>query len=398
MRPIVLPGLLSGIALLVACQSGPDMEALYQDRFEAVMGSGGFQPDYAPVETVTGTDAFTPLPMADESTPRIHPDALAAAADYAAQNNSSAFLVWQDGRLVHETYFGEASAETPLVSKSLSKPLSAVAVGRAIALGHIQSLDQPVADFIPEWKGTDKEAMLVRHMLDMRSGFLGQGYSPDPDSPWNRAYLSPVHGDYLIHDYPLADKPGNVYAYSNATADLVAIVIERATGRRYADFIGREVLAKIDAHGGDIWINQPGGLAHSGCCMHLPAESWLRLAILIHQDGVFGDVQLLPDGFADEMRTATAENPYYGLGVWVAGEYTERRGFGAPGAAGPQVYHSEPYLDPDLFLFDGNSNQVVYVSPANNLVALRLGANPPKTPEWDNTFIPNTLIRGMPGD
>jgi CubicO group peptidase (beta-lactamase class C family) len=394
MNRFVVPLTLAASALASACETSPDMEAVYQDRFATVM-AGNFQPSYSPVESIAGAETFNPLPVSSEGDDGISAEALAAATDYAAQNNSSAFMVWHDGKLVAETYFGDVSPATPLVSKSLSKPLSAIAVGRAIQLGAIESLDQPVADFIPEWKGTKKAQMLVRHTLDMRSGFLGQGYSQDPDSPWNRAYLSPEHDDYLIHDYPMTDEPGSIYAYSNATADLVALVVERATGRRYADFVGQEVLAKIGAQGGDVWINRAGGLAHSGCCMHLPADSWLRLAILVHQDGVLGEVKLLPDGYAEEMRTATEENPYYGMGLWIAGDYIERRGFGAPDAPGPQVYHSEPYLDPELYLFDGNSNQVVYISPKYDLIAVRLGNTPPSSPEWDNTVIPNLLIRGM---
>ena len=46
-----------------------------------------------------------------------------------------------------------------------------------------------------------------------------------------------------------------------ATGDL-GLVIERATGRRYAEFLSREVLAPLGAAGGEIWINRPGGLAH----------------------------------------------------------------------------------------------------------------------------------------
>ncbi len=52
------------------------------------------------------------------------------------------------------------------------------------------------------------------------------------------------------------------------------------------------------------------------------------------------------------MRRGTLQNPHYGLGVWVAGPYMERRGFGAPDA-------------------------------------------PPQSPEWDNTTLPNLLIKAV---
>jgi CubicO group peptidase (beta-lactamase class C family) len=292
-------------------------------------------------------------------------------------------------------YGDGVAAATPLVSKSLSKPLAAIAVGRAIALGKIASLDQPVADFIPEWRNTPKAAIRVRHLLDMRSGLMEQTVSADPDHPVNRAYISPDHGRYLVEHYPLVAPPGTRYGYSNATADLVAVLIERATGQRYADFVGREILAPVGAAGGDIWVDRPGGTAHSGCCMHLPAESWLRLGILLLDDGVVGRRRLLPPGFVAAMATATPENPHYGLGVWVAGPYVARRGFTGPGGGGPQVLHGAPYLDRDLFLFDGNGDQVVYISLAAGLVVARLGEAPPKLPEWDNAVLPNLLLAGI---
>jgi CubicO group peptidase (beta-lactamase class C family) len=381
--------LLAGAA---ASAAPADDEALYRQRFDATMRERGVFTQYAPLEQVFGASCVEALPVASAAARSIRDDALETAAAYAEANRSSALIVWRDGKVQLERYFGATSAASLLVSKSLSKPLTTIAVGRALELGRIKSLDQPLVDFIPEWIDTPKATMQVRHLLDMRSGLLDQAFSADPESPLNRAYLDPHHGDYIVAHYPLTSPPGTRYGYNNATSELVALLIERATGRRYAEFIGREILAPIGAPGGEIWIDRPGGLAHSGCCMRLPAQSWLRLAILLLDDGVAGGRRLLPPGFVDAMRRGTPQNPHYGLGVWVAGPYVERRGFAAPDAPGPKVLHGEPYLDRDLFLFDGNSNQTVYVSPATRMVILRTGETPPQTPEWDNARLPNLLI------
>jgi CubicO group peptidase (beta-lactamase class C family) len=119
------------------------------------------------------------------------------------------------------------------------------------------------------------------------------------------------------------------------------------------------------------------------------------MAVLVLQDGVWKGRRLLPPGYVAQMRAGTPQNPYYGMGLWVAGRYTERRGFTHPDRPVPKVLHSEPYLARDLALFDGNSNQVVYIVPSAKLVVLRTGETPPKSPEWDNAFLPNTLLKGM---
>ena len=397
---------LTGLAIMLltslsAWAAPADDEAVYQARFAQLFASfraGLGLETYDPLEAVPGARDYQPLRAASGAS--IDPPALQRAREYAAANRSSAFLVWRDGVLEESSYFGDTKAESLLTSRSLAKPMTAIAVGRAMALGKIRSLDQPVADFIPEWRTDERRRLiLVRHLLDMRSGFLPQSMSPDPAHILNRAYLHPRHDDIIIREYPVVDAPGSRYEYNNASSEMVAVLIERATGRRYAEFISSEILQPIGAPGGNVWVNRPGGVAHSGCCLMLPAEAWLRLGILLAADGVWESRRLLPAGYVTEMRRPTRENPYYGLGVYVAGEYTPRRGFAHPEreADSRKVLHSEPYLAPDLFLFDGNANQVVYIIPSERLVILRMGESPPRGEgkEWDNTVLPNTVLRGI---
>lgn len=69
---------------------------------------------------------------------------------------------------------------------SLAKPMSVIAVGRAMAEGHIDSLDEPAANYFQEWRGTPRAAITVRHLLGMRSGL---GNRPPADTEWDNTYL-----------------------------------------------------------------------------------------------------------------------------------------------------------------------------------------------------------------
>ncbi len=373
-------------------------EALYLERYRNAVSRSDAQELYEPLEAIRGDHRWTPLPVAKAGSATIARETLEQAVAYAARNNSSALIVWRNDRIEQASYFGTATATTPLNGFSLAKPITAIAVGRAVQLGKIRSLDQPVADFINEWKGDPRrEKILVRHLLDMRAGFLRQAAAAAPEAIMSRSFLHPRSDEILIREYPVVDEPGCRYEYNNAASDLVAILIERATGRRYAEFIGTEILGKIGALGGNVWINRDGGVAHAGCCMLLPAETFLRLAILTLQDGIWEGHRLLPESYVQEMTRATEENPYYGLGVYVAGRYTQRRGPANPDLPLPKTLHGEPYLAEDLFLFDGNMNQVVYVIPSQRLVILRTGRAPPrsKDTEWDNAYLPNLVMRGI---
>jgi len=370
-------------------------EALYMERFNQLLEAartGAGLGSYDPLEPVAGARDAKPLPIAE--TPALSAKAISEAEDYAAARNTNAFIVVKDGAIQHERYFDGFGRTTPIVSRSLAKPVTALLVGRAIMQGHIESLDQKVADFITEWQGDPRrEKILVRHLLDMRTGLLPQGFSREADDILNRAYLHPRHDEVVINDYPVTHEAGARYEYSNANAELVAPVIERATGKRYGDYLTEALLEPIGAMGGEVWVNRKGGTAHSGCCLLLPAQSWVRMAMLVMDDGMWEGERLLPEGYAQAMRTATEQNPHYGMGVWVAGPYVEQRGFAHPSVPYGKVAHSEPYLDKDLVLFDGNANQVVYMIPSQDMIVLRTGKAPPKEAPWDNTVLPNLLIR-----
>ena len=370
-------------------------EAVYAARFARLMEDMKVRSGltaYDPLETVRGAAKLAPLPVAGTSP--FSPAALEQATRYAEQRKSAALVVVRQGRIFFERYFGDNNRDRLVNAQSMAKPMTALVIGRAIRLGHIRSLDQPVAEIITEWQGDPiRSQILIRHLLDMRSGLLPQGFSPDPADVLNRAYLHPRHDEVIIHDYPATHKPGTRYEYSNANAELIAPIIERATGRRYADFLGATLLEPLGAPGGSVWVNRPGGTAHSGCCLLLPVESWLKLGMLLMQDGVWRGKRLLPKGYVAEMLTPTPQNPYYGLGVYVAGTYIPRRGFAHPDIAYGKVLHSEPYADKDIVLFDGNGNQVMYMVPSQQMIILRTGGSPPKDAEWDNSFLPNLLVR-----
>ncbi|MEM1261272.1 MAG: serine hydrolase domain-containing protein [Pseudomonadota bacterium] len=396
----LLRGLMSAeqTAALEAYRSD-NVASLYQQRFEKLMResrAGGGLAGYDPLTPLPGSETFAALPIEPDAASWLDADTRQTLTDYLAPRNTQAFFVWQHGKLVMAEYFGDADADSMVISRSLAKPLSVIAVGRALDRGYLKSLDQPAADFFSEWRGTPKEAITVRMLLTMRSGLEPQRPSRDPLDIMNIAYLHPYHTEMIINDYPLVTVPGERYDYSNANGELVAPLLERATGQRYEDWVTREVLEPIGAPGGSVWVNRVGGTAHSGCCALLPAEAWLRLSILLMNDGIAPNGErLLPEGYVDTMHTPTPQNPHTGMGAYVAGNYIENRGAANPDVPQGKNFHSEPYLDRDLYLFDGNGHQVSYHIERHGLIVMRLGKAQPRELQWDNTFLPNTVLRAF---
>ena len=372
-------------------------EDLYLARFErmieAFSSGGSITSIYDTMDQVPGDSS--PVLLGRKLGEGLSESARSKIINYVEARNSSALIVVKGGNVILEAYFGSYDQDDKLNGKSLAKPLSVIAVGRAIMAGHIDSLDQPASDFIEEWKDTPKEVITIRQLLGMRSGLEAQSGGPTPDHIMNRAYLHPRHDEIIINEYPLKNVPGERYDYSNANAELIAPIIQRATGRDYASWVSTEIIQKLNAGGGDIWLNRTGGTAHSGCCILLPAETFAKIGLLVMRDGVWEGEQLLPKGYADAMRQGAAENIHAGLGLYLGHPYKEYRGANNPDSDPFPTYHSEPYARDDLYLFDGNSNQVVYMIPSEDLLILRLGATPSKEQPWDNAILPNMVLEAL---
>jgi CubicO group peptidase (beta-lactamase class C family) len=395
------------LALIAVSLIGYLTNKTYMDRYlrMAVSQARGLSQQaewYDPVDQVPSAEA-APLPVAAEAARTIDPAALKAARDYAASKDSYGFVVWQGGSIQEASYFQGFDRNRLIASKSMAKMVVGLVIGRAIEQGHIKSVDQPVSDFITEWRGTPKAKSTIRQFLQNSSGISRFDYSNNwPWSQTMREYIGEHHEDLLINETEYQYEPGTEYDYSMITSDMLAIVVERATKQRYADYVGKNLLQPIGAQGGTVYINRPGGLAHSGCCMMLPAESFIRLGVLMAQDGVWDGQQILPKGWVRETITPSPANPKWGLHMWIGQPYQQRVRFFPERSQAIGVLHSEPYAADDLFLWDGSGNQAMWIVPSKNLVVLRFGNTPkPKygqPGEWDNSKIPNLVIRGLKPD
>lgn len=368
----------------------------FWQRYITILSNKGAMPMLSWGDALYTVEAapFKALPAETATEPAIF-SALQTMDTYAAERASSALLVWQQDRLIYQQYYGDYDANALINGKSMAKMVLSIAYGRALQLGVIESLDQPAADYIDEWRGTDKAAISLRHILQMATGFE-RFYTQtfNPFDKFVRSYISSEHEQVMLNDYPLINEPGTVYDYSQVSSDLLGLILERASGMPYGEFLAQELLQKIGATGGFQAMNRPDGIAHSGCCLYLPAESWMRLAILVLNQGQYQQQQLLDPRWLSDVVKPSPGNTAMGLHFWLGKPYYEYRGFAKPGLD-PNfgIYHSEPYLADDLLMFDGNSNQVIYIIPSEDLIVMRTAGDSRSTLPWDNAFLPNTLLR-----
>lgn len=174
--------------------------------------------------------------------------------------------------IVYEHGFGYANKErhrpyTPATVQnvaSVSKTLIGVALLQAVAAGQLR-LDQPVNELLPfpvQNPYFPQQPITLRHLATMTAGLTDdqkfynkrayvKGYASSLSSEdYLRRTLTP-QGQWYRRKRFLPHAPGTYYAYSNESAALAALVLERATGQPYSAYTRQHIL-------------QPLGLTDSG--------------------------------------------------------------------------------------------------------------------------------------
>lgn len=336
-----------------------------------------------PLETVRGGGG-RPLRVAASD---IDPAAVAAALAYVNRARTQSLLVWHRGALRLEWYgagSGRASRSSPA---SMPKPVLALAMGAAVARGLIH-LDDPVSRWLVEWRDDPRGAITVRDLLQMRSGLAKDGLAINGGRGEGMMYGTRLES--VLLDTKAAAPPGQRFDYNNVDNNLLAVILQRATGQRYAKWLSRTIWRPIGASDARIWLDRPAGLARTFCCLLATAQDWVRVGLLIKDRGVVGGRQVLPADWIDAMTAPSPTNPLYGFQIWRTSPYAPLRSYGTGSA--PPVPSLEPILADDMVMFDGAIGERVYISRSRDLVIVRVGN---MIPDWDDSILPNTILRGL---
>lgn len=356
------------------------------------------QPDYlnlAPLAEVAAAPA-PPLPVAAPGAHTVGEAALREAEAYAARFDSFALIVVHRGVVQSEWYRPGWAPERLTQSQSMMKTVTALMVGAAIADGHVKTADDPVGDYLPEWAGDPRGRITIRNLMNMSSGLGHYEFSLNPfrgDSAFR--FLFSAEREAVALATALEWAPGSRFDYNDVDAQLAGMVVARASGRPYAQYLSAKLWDAVGGAPAQVWLDRDGGNAMTACCLLAPAMSWARLGVMLEQGGVLDGRQVFPAEWIDEMVRPSAVNPGYGLFTWLAAGLDPSA---LPDSA--EIRQSEPYAAPDLFMLLGHGGQRVYVSRALDLVVVRLGpfnGYEPLKPGWDNARLFNVVARGIVG-
>ena len=361
------------------------------DRMNSMTDMAWYEPV---VEVKPGTPPEISRATADTRT--LSPELVDALEFYAKENGSMSLLVWHKGALQMEWYGEGFDQSSYMESASMHKSVVALLYGIAIDQGYIPSVDEPASTYLIEWKDDARSKITIRNMLQMAHGLAraSGGFNPLGDNM--KLGMGTDWGGIALKSLA-EDPPNTVFAYSNLNSQLLGLILQRATGMPYAEFLQKNLWSKVGESSARVWLDRPGGLAKTSGSLFTPPRNWLRLGILHLNKGRVGDEQVVPEAWIEQVITPSPNNPNYGFQTWLGTEYRPKVDYGKGVAA--HVPHSEPFEAQDVVYFDGANGQRVYVIASEELVIVRMGEGgldfQTGAFRWDEPKLPNLVIRGL---
>jgi len=239
-------------------------------------------------------------------------------------NESVAFLVIQKGKILFEKYWEGYSDESKSNSFSMAKSIVGMTIGIAINEGKINSVDDKISKYIKEFKGGPNENVTIKQALQMRSNIAFDERYKDPFGFMAKAY----YGDELIKKtlaYEVEGTPGTKWEYLGGNTLLLAIVLERATGRSIHEYVQENLWKPMGAEQEAFWsTDEEGGFEKAYCCFYSNVRDFARFGQLFLKQGNWNGKQLIPSDWVDASITpAVLENDektvinHYGYQWWL---------------------------------------------------------------------------------
>lgn len=156
---------------------------------------------------------------------------------------SCGVLLIRNDSIIYEYYQGKIRREDVSTVFSISKSLTSLLCGIAVDEGYIKSIHDPVTDYVPELRDADPHfaRLTIEHLLDMRAGLkFSENYGFNPFSGMAKLHYGRNMLRQMRH-LKFREEPGTSFYYSSMATAILGVVIERAVGRSYADYMSEKV-------------------------------------------------------------------------------------------------------------------------------------------------------------
>ncbi len=267
-------------------------------------------------------------------------------------NGTIAYLIIKNDSIWFENYYGGFNKDSKSNSFSMAKSYVSGLMGKAIKEGYIKGLDQPVGDFIPEFSEGLAAKMTVGDLSSMASGTNWDEHYYSPLSITTRAYFDDDLAKVML-GLKVVDEPGQAFKYSSGDTQMLAMVIEKATGKKMYNYLTESFWIPLGCEHPTLWQVDSEGhdLVKAYCCIASNARDFARYGKLYKDHGKWNGKQILDSTFvAKSLKPRFANASIYGYGWWL-----------------------KDIGDKHFFMMRGHLGQYVIVEPSDNVIIVRLG-------------------------
>ena len=270
-----------------------------------------------------------------------------------------AYVIIKNDSIWFENYYDGFTEDSKSNSFSMAKSYVSGLMQKAIQDGYIKSLDQSVCDFLPAFCDGKAAKMTVGDLSSMSSG-----------TNWDEAYYSPLSittrayfDDDLakvMNGLKMDTDPGKSFKYASGDTQMLAMVIEKASGKKLYDYFEESFWKPLGAENETLWQvdSEDHDLVKAYCCIASNAKDFARYGRLFKDHGKWNGKQILDSTFvAKSIKPRFNDGPMYGYGWWLAS-----------------------HADKDIFYMRGHLGQLVIVIPEDDLIVVRLGHTIAKVP------------------
>lgn len=269
--------------------------------------------------------------------------------------NPVALLLIKDGSIAYEQYWDGYGPEAYSNSFSVAKSMVSLLIGIAVQQGHISSLDDPIGKYLPHY---NEAPTTIRHLLMMSSGLEWDESYYSPFSVTTKAYYG-NNLRKLMNELSIEEEPGKVWNYQSGNTQLLALILERATGMTTSEYASQMLWKPIGASKDALWsLDKRDGVEKAYCCFNSNARDFARIGQLVLDSGQWQGNQIVPKPYlqkalSPQRQLLGPENEsvdYYGYHWWLV-----------------------PYNGELIPYARGILGQYIFVFPRERAVLVRLG-------------------------
>lgn len=208
------------------------------------------------------------------------------------KSNTTSFLVMKDGKLIYENYFNGIEQGDRTQIFSATKTITTALLGIAIQEGKIKNIDQPVSDFIPEFKEGQLSKITLFHLAQMQSGL---NYDEYKNLIQTLKFYNTKNSFSAINNAKVKFEPGTVFKYKSIDTQILGECIERAVGQPFLEYVNEKLFSKLAFQDPIAWSidSKENGMPKYYGGLNISARDLAKFGNLVLDKGMLNGEQVL---------------------------------------------------------------------------------------------------------